>query len=134
MKPNVPILLVLAIGGALSLLAYGVTRGWEDDRAKLVYEREALSHAASLRREIGSTIEAVHSIRALYGATKNVERGEFSALDFLRGTVERLDRMDGVDGRGNFPPQACRVTDGLALEDELRSVILPAARGAIGKH
>lgn len=76
-KQYFPSVLVLVIGGMLSLFAYNATRSWEKSLDARIFEREADSHVANLQLRITSTIEVIHSIRSLYDATRKVERAEF---------------------------------------------------------
>ena len=80
MKQYIPAVLALVIGGMLTLFAHDATRNWEEALEANVFEGEAATHMASLRLEITSTIEVIHSIRAFYNASREVERAEFRAF------------------------------------------------------
>jgi len=119
MRLNVPVALALVIGGALSLFAYAATRDWEEALETSVFEREVIVHAASLRREIGSTIEAVHSIRALYAASKEVERVEFRAfaavaMEEEHHGIQALEWIPRVAAADRAAFEAAARADGLA--------------------
>ncbi len=80
LKHYLPAFVVLAVGGALSVLAYSVAHDWESDRVARNFEREALNHKTILERRFASTIEVIHSIRGLYAASVEVNRAEFRSF------------------------------------------------------
>ena len=140
MRLYVPVVLALVIGGALSLFAYSATRDWEEARARRGFEREVIVHAANLRQEISSTIEGVHAIRALYGASKEVERDEFRAFAAVemeeehRG-IQALEWIPRVAAADRAAFEAAARADGLAgfrfTERESQGHMVAAAARAV---
>ena len=117
MRLNVPVALVV-IGGTLSVFAYAATRDWEEARATRDFEREAIGYATNLRRKFSSTIEAVHSIRALYGASIEVGRAEFRAFASVKledqGGIQALEWIPRVAAADRAAFEAAAREDGLA--------------------
>lgn len=119
MRLYVPVVLALVIGVALTLFALTVTRGWEEARARQDFAREVIVHAASPRQEIASTIEAVHAIRALYDASKDVERDEFCAFAAVQMEeehpgIQALEWIPRVAAADRAAFEAAARADGLA--------------------
>ena len=75
-----PPVVALVFGISLSLGFSQFVQDWEADRADHSFEREAINHKTLIEQAMDHTLEAIHSIGALYAASHEVERVEFRAF------------------------------------------------------
>ncbi|HIE66124.1 MAG TPA: hypothetical protein EYQ01_10045, partial [Nitrospira sp.] len=103
-KKSLPIILVLMAGIGISFVAYFFTDKWAEEKWIRSFERESIVHAKNLEQQLGLTLGAILSVKALYQASEQVERAEFKAFTNL----ELVDRI-GI--------QAMEWVPRVALED-----------------
>ena len=87
---NISPILTLFIGVIISFVAAMAVHEWQDERIRLAFEQETREHIAALQRSLSEDINDVHSIGALYKASKEVDRDEFRAF-----THEIIPHMHG---------------------------------------
>jgi signal transduction histidine kinase len=114
-----PVALAALAGLAVSLVAFLSVRQWEIQRQIYSFDEIADLQRAALQRAINSTLEILHSIRAFYASSREVEREEFrvfvtnalgrhpeiQSLEWLprvtdaqRDALEQAVRKEGHDG------------------------------------
>jgi signal transduction histidine kinase/integral membrane sensor domain MASE1 len=100
---KVTVALPLFVAFAMVLVFFLYARAWEQDRARMEFERLAKNFSESVAETIGEYTEILHSIAAFYASSLKMERQEF------RTFVERfLQRHQGIQALEWIP----RVHDG----------------------
>lgn len=93
-----PLVLTLCLGILLSCLLAVRVAAWQRDRERLVFEQRSSDIAGTLRSTAGYYEEALIAIRALFAASTQVSRREFTAF-----TAEKLERLPGILALGWLP-------------------------------
>ncbi len=85
MEQRLPAILTLCGGIVFSLVLFLIVRGWEQERTRVEFERQAGNLATDLQKGIDSHLEVLQSIGRFYAASRHVERQEFRK--FVKGIL-----------------------------------------------
>ena len=72
-----PVAIAFLAGLALFAAVFGLTRGWQSERARSEFRRAVAIRAGALQRSLDRHLEALHALRAFYRSSHFVERAEF---------------------------------------------------------
>ena len=72
--------MVVALGIALSIVAFRAVQSNENRIRQDEFEQDARNSILALKKGIDTNLEVLHSIRSLYAASHQVDRDEFSAF------------------------------------------------------
>ncbi len=85
------IIIIGALGVAISLFMFFVARGWEDIRVRGQFERDADIRVSAIKDAISRNMADVDALKAFYEGSEKVERDEFRQF-----TKHLLDRNPGI--------------------------------------
>jgi PAS domain S-box-containing protein len=94
-RQSIPPLLTLAIGIVLSFVAAIAVHDWEDERVRLTFEQDARNHVAALQRGLKEDTNEILALGALYKASREVDRDEFST--FARDILLRTSSFQAIE-------------------------------------
>jgi len=117
-KAFLPALAVLVLGTALSIFMFFILKNSEEEKGRVDFTIAANQHSEVIKDQLSNHIGAIQSIAALYAASENVTRMEFSKFAQMEmaeqpniQALEWIPRVKASD-RGAFESRAR--TDGLA--------------------
>jgi len=79
------ILITLCAGSMLSFVLFDMVRGWGQRRFEAEFRELAAERASVFEDGIGDHVDLLYSLKSLYAASKEVERGEFNI--FVQGLL-----------------------------------------------
>ena len=129
-RRRAPVVLALVAGMALSLMAFGTVRRWEERRLGIRFSRLAGDRVAAVQRGAALNIEQLRSIRSFFAASQLVERHEFEA--FVRGALEQHKAIQALQWAPRVPAAERDAFEAQARRDGLAGYQI-AERDAEGK-
>ena len=101
---SLPLVVILVVGLAASLVAQIITKEWDQQSRKEIFDRLAQEEIQKIQANVLTTAATLRSIRGLFNASATVDRDEFHAF------VESLEVADMVQALEWIPrvPHAAR--------------------------
>ncbi|MBI2902135.1 MAG: GAF domain-containing protein [Candidatus Methylomirabilis oxyfera] len=118
LRRYVPMALLLCVGVILSVLAFGLVRGWEQKRIKSEFDRRASDLMAALESGLTQHLEILYSLGSYFPASDFVNRREFAEFVkrslSIRHGIQALEWVPRVPDSKRPAYEAAARRDGLA--------------------
>ena len=88
-------MLVWAVGGFLSLMAYAAAHAWELTRLGGVFQGQSRDRSTAIQHHVNSSLEALRGLAGLYAATGPVDRDAFTL--YAEGVLRHHPEIMGLE-------------------------------------
>lgn len=110
-------LLIFVIGICLTIVAYLVVRGWDQERLAGSFDAAASTHAQALQRTLDDDLDVLYSVRNLSLADSTVSRADFTT--FLTSVFARHPGIQAVEWLPRVPENQRTLYEDAARADGL---------------
>ncbi len=99
-----PVVVVAALGFALSVLGFNAVRSLEEVRSAAEFEREAMAQIAALERSIDADLEVVRGLAAFFASGVAIDRTQFTR--FTAGALGQRPSIQALEWVPRVPASA----------------------------
>lgn len=115
LRQQLPILLVILAGTAISVFVFAVKRDATAERQRSVFSEMVHAYDRGLRQELDLTADVVHTMRDFMLASPGVDREAFAS--FARASLERRPALTVLQWMPRVPAEAVRGLEAAAREE-----------------
>lgn len=111
-----PVMLTVCFGTAVSIAMAVIVLGWERERTRLDFEKQAMHLTVPIQRSVDESIEALRAIHSFYEAAGTVTRRQFKAFGRREvsehTSIQALEWIPRVRDAERAPYEAAARRDG----------------------